>query len=216
MKRFECALFMGLVCSILFSMGSFSRDCDYLRENVLRVHILANSNAAEDQSLKLRVRDAILSHSAELFGEASTLQEAEALLAQKLELVEEIANEALSSAGSQDTADAQLVNMYFDTRYYGGKEYPRAFDMPAGRYDALRVTIGDGQGKNWWCVAYPPMCIDAARAEGCEDTEQAILSLQQTVAYRPKLAIVEFFTSIKEKISKEKTVNLLTDEVLLG
>lgn len=201
MKRFEWALLIGLVVSIAVSMWGFAADCAALREEVLRVHILANSDSAADQRLKLQVRDALLAQSAALFGGAETLPEAEAALARQLDEVEKIANAALAAAGSSDTARAELVNMYFTTRHYEGEEYSQAFSMPAGRYDAIRVTIGAGQGRNWWCVAYPPMCIDAAKPEAGADVEARILALQETVVYRPKLAVVEWYEELKEKRS---------------
>lgn len=72
--------------------------------------------------------------------------------------------------------------------------------MPAGRYQALRITLGSGTGKNWWCVAYPPMCIDAAADGEAALVEDEIYALNDTVTYRPKFAVVELVESLREKL----------------
>ena len=148
------ALLLTLLTS---AVVSFAGECDALREEFLRLHILANSDSEEDQRVKLAVRDHILSLN--LFFEetdkAKTIEAANARLAE----IEEAANSELLRQGSSDTAKAELVRMYFTTRVYDD------VTLPAGYYDAVRITIGEGGGKNWWCVLYPPLCIPAATKE---------------------------------------------------
>ena len=93
-------------------------------------------------------------------------------------------------------AKAELTEMYFTTREY--ERNGSTFSMPAGRYQALRITLGSGEGHNWWCVAYPPMCIDAAVEGQAAVVEQEILELGQTPVYKPKLALVEWVESLRE------------------
>ena len=95
-------------------------------------------------------------------------------------------------------AHAELTEMYFTTRTYNQGE--RTFSLPAGRYQSLRVTLGGGQGHNWWCVAYPPLCIDAAVKGEAAVIAEEIEELNNTVIYKPKLAVVELVESLREKI----------------
>ena len=152
------ALAIGLFFTVFTSAAvSFTKECEPLRERFLRLHILANSDSEEDQRLKLAVRDHILSLG--LFEEAADKLQAEVEANERLHMIEEAANEALRAEGSVHTAKAELVRMYFTTRVYEN------VTLPAGYYDAVRITIGEGGGKTWWCVLYPPLCIPAAEAE---------------------------------------------------
>ena len=141
---------------LLDSFSGFQRECRALQEDVLRLHILANSDSPEDQAVKLLVRDELLSRTGELFNSASSLDGAERLAEQNLAEVEEIAQEVLQKQGFDYSARAQVTELFFDTRVYDG------FTMPAGRYHALQITFGAGEGHNWWCVLYPPLCVGAA------------------------------------------------------
>ena len=104
--------------------------------------------------------------------------------------------EVLAEAGMPYQAKAELTEMYFTTREY--ERDGSTFSMPAGRYQALRITLGSGEGHNWWCVAYPPMCIDAAVEGQAAMVEQEILELEQTPVYKPKMALVEWVESLRE------------------
>ena len=140
----------------LDSFSVFHRECAQVRQEVLRLHVLANSDSPEDQALKLRVRDRILAETGDAFDRADSLSDARETAARSLSAVERAARAALDEAGSGEPVRAEVVRMFFDTRVYDG------FTMPAGWYDALRVVIGEGKGHNWWCVLYPPLCISAA------------------------------------------------------
>lgn len=156
----------GLVLAILISnAGSFIRDgksLDRLRGSVLRLHILAESDSDEDQRLKLLVRDELLE--SDIFGGAETLEEAEAIAAERLPDIIDIAERTLRENGCTAKVTAELADMHFDSRVYGD------ITMPAGDYRALRVSIGNAKGHNWWCVMYPPLCLPAA----CEAGEETV------------------------------------------
>lgn len=148
----------SLLLTLLISAAvSFARDCGGLREEFLRLHILANSDSEEDQRVKLAVRDHLLSLN--LFSEEAEKSDSVASAQAQLQTIEKAANSELLRQGSRDTAKAELVRMYFTTRVY------EDITLPAGYYDAVRITIGKGEGKNWWCVLYPPLCIPAAVKE---------------------------------------------------
>lgn len=124
-------------------------------EDTVRLHIRARSDSAEDQAVKLEIRDRLL----EKYGEYPTpcnKNEAEQVLKERLEEIENDVNLWLVELGCDYTAEVSLGVEWFPTREYEG------FTLPAGEYDALIVSLGGGEGQNWWCVMYPPMCLDAA------------------------------------------------------
>ena len=192
MKKIEVALVIGLAFSIfLSSFTSFAKDCDEIRSESLRLHILANSDSEADQALKIKVRDKILERSPELFLPARSKAQAKDSIAHELPRIAETAREEVLRAGYDYPVKAELVNMYFETRAYGG------LSMPAGRYDAVRVTIGSADGENWWCVLFPPLCIPAAGEK--LPVEQQLEQLGEQPRYMPKLAVLEFFNKISGK-----------------
>ena len=133
--RLIIAAVIGLAVTLtLSSFSVFARDCEGIRESVLRFHILANSDSKEDQALKLAVRDRILSIDNELFGKADTLKEAEKIAERQLSLIQETALNEIHRQGYDYEVKAELANMYFTTR-----EYER-YTLPAGYYDAVSYT----------------------------------------------------------------------------
>ena len=198
MKKTEKALLFGLILSILVgSFSAFASDCSAIRESVLRLHILANSDSDEDQALKLKVRDRILEETGDLFENASDLENAESSAANSLELVRSIAEDEVRKQGYDYPVRAELCNMFFKTRQYDD------ITMPAGRYDAVRITIGEAKGHNWWCVLYPPMCIPAAQPKqelGDVLTEDGMEVVTSKPKYEVRFACVELFERIKETL----------------
>ncbi|MEG0614146.1 MAG: stage II sporulation protein R [Oscillospiraceae bacterium] len=157
MKKIDVALIIGLVFTLLFSnLSVFAKNYDTMREKVLRFHILANSNSAADQALKIKVRDAVLEYTKEIFVTANSRQESEERVAENLQQITKIAKNVIEKNGYDYSVKCQLVNMHFDERVYD------AVTLPEGDYDALRITIGQANGHNWWCVMYPPLCVSAA------------------------------------------------------
>ncbi|MGI6031523.1 MAG: stage II sporulation protein R [Eubacteriales bacterium] len=138
-------------------------------QQVVRLHIVANSDSPEDQRLKLQVRDAVLEQCGEWFT-GGTAQQVRENLAGRLEELERVCEEEAALQGRPCEATATLTTMYFSTRDYG------AFSLPAGQYEALRVELGEGQGHNWWCVMYPPLCVGTAT--GLPDPEEVCRQYQ--------------------------------------
>lgn len=166
MKKISAAI-MGLSLILTIAVSAFiddGRRLDELRGSVLRLHILADSDSTFDQNLKLCVRDELLRHSGEIFGECSDLEECENAAAAQLSEIERIAEGVLRQHGCMDEVTAELADVYFDERTYGD------ITMPEGTYRALRVKIGSAKGQNWWCVMYPPLCIPAACGAVTGDT----------------------------------------------
>lgn len=148
-------LVLTLVAALLFA-GSVVWSKVQLRNQVLRLHVVANSNSQQDQTAKLKVRDAIVSALEDDLHRVDTKEQAQALISGKLDELEQLANQVLESEGMADRATVSLTREAFDTRHYD------TFSLPAGVYDSLRVTIGSGEGENWWCVVFPSLCIPAA------------------------------------------------------
>lgn len=130
-------------------------------DNVIRLHILANSDSAYDQSVKLKVRDAILA--ADVFDGAEDVAAAEAVTAAAMEKALAVANETLAAQGVSYRASLAYGEESYPTRQYGD------LSLPAGRYKSLRILLGDGEGQNWWCVLFPPLCINSAKGKDIGD-----------------------------------------------
>ena len=195
-RRLDAALGAGLLLAMLITpLAGFGQRCAQVRQEVLRLHILANSDSEADQALKLRVRDAVLEETGGLFAAAGTLEEAQAAALENLPAIEAAARRALAEAGSDAPVKAELTRMYFNTREYGEDT-----TLPAGEYQALRLSIGEARGRNWWCVMFPPLCVPAAEAtvEGQESKAAAedIEALNQEPHYRLSFAVVEWLEEL--------------------
>ena len=128
-------------------------DSQALHDELLRLHVVGASDSKEDQDVQLRVRDAVLQSLEEGLKQVTDPQTAYDYVARMLPKVEEAANRALAAAGFSDTVAVSLTEEAFPTREYD------TFSLPAGVYKALRVVIGEGEGKNWWCVVFPQLCM---------------------------------------------------------
>lgn len=188
------ALVCGFVLAALCSFFPFAAACGQLPQDVVRLHVVANSNGAEDQAVKLLVRDAVLEEAARWYQGAGSMEEASSQLCTHLQSIAGAARQVLGEQGVGYSATAQMTEMYFPTRDYGD------FRLPAGRYRTLRVTLGEGAGKNWWCVVFPSLCLPAA-TQG-----EALLTLpegeRQVVeggqGVQVKLKAVELWESLRE------------------
>ena len=163
-KLWVASLCLGLAVTVICQCTLLSAECTAIRNNLVRLHILANSDTEQDQALKLKVRDAILAFGGDIFTGTQTKEEAIEKTENSLETITKIAEETLQKEGCFLPVTCQLEETYFNTRVYD------TVTLPAGNYTALRVLIGNGAGQNWWCVMFPPLCIPAAEEV---DTEEA-------------------------------------------
>lgn len=154
-RIFEISAVIALLISVILCVG-FENDCEDIRENVLRLHVVADSDSEQAQSVKLKVRDALLEESRGLFEGNTSLDQAQSKLGSSLDEMKAVAERTLREEGYTYSAAVELTRCYFPTRQYGG------VTLPAGNYNALRVVLGEGEGHNWWCVMFPPMCLPAA------------------------------------------------------
>ncbi len=156
MRKVFGIMIPAMMIAFIVAVIPFFNSCQELSEDVMRVHILANSDSAADQSLKLSVRDRVLEHCSAYFDDCEDKNEAMAVTEDHLDEIEKVAEKEIRDQGFDYTVKAEVGQAYFNTRYYD------EFTMPAGWYDSLRLTIGEGGGKNWWCVMYPALCVGAA------------------------------------------------------
>ncbi len=198
-KRLEISVALGLVISVIVSIAGFGAECKNIREDVVRLHILANSDSEADQNVKLAVRDVLLECGAEIFSGALDKNNAAQYLEAEKEKLIETANRVLKENGFDYSAQVFLVNEYFNTRTYEN------FTMPAGEYLALKVILGEGKGHNWWCVMFPPLCLPAASEQTDIDAvfgENGIKIIEGNKGYEIRFKIVEIIEDIMNRIKK--------------
>ena len=161
-KMVKCVFACALLAAFVWC-GTVIADRQRLNEELIRLHVVANSDGVEDQELKLLVRDAIITSLRQALADIRDTEQAKEYLQENLPKLQELANKTLDAAGSAQQAVVTLCREGFPTRQYN------TFSLPAGIYEALRVTIGDGAGKNWWCVVFPSLCVPQT-SQGFSDT----------------------------------------------
>lgn len=153
LNQLEFSILIGLIASILFCFFSVNKQSCDIKNHVLRLHILANSNSTKDQNLKLKIRNEIFKNfNFKNYGD--NLKTAKAETKKLLPKIEKTAETVVKKEGYPYKVKAELTKMNFTTREYGN------FALPAGKYDVLKISIGDAKGKNWWCIINPPtFCV---------------------------------------------------------
>lgn len=192
----KAAVVLALVCSVLIGMARFETKCQALRDNILRLHIVANSDSDFDQQLKLKVRDAVLSETKNLFEQATDLDFAIAAARQSVPEIVSAAQQVLKDAGVQQSVSVDIGDAYFDTREYD------TFTLPAGTYKAVNIRLGEAKGKNWWCVMFPALCIGASCAALEEVSGQGAEIATNSSKYVMRFKTVEIYEQIKQYFLK--------------
>lgn len=197
-RNIELGVLFGIICAVVLSFARFEARCDELRENVLRLHIIANSDSDEDQNLKLAVRDEILKSSTDIFKNCTDISSACDIAETQLDFIADTANAVISQNGFDYTASVLVDDAYFETREY------EDFTLPAGTYKSLIVNLGEGKGKNWWCVVFPCVCVPTADGAELSDSvsEGAAETAENPQKYVMKFKTVEIYEQIKKIFSK--------------
>lgn len=154
LRKWEIALLLALCFTLLTGTWAGAAS-SRVSEGLVRLHVIAASDDATEQAIKLDVRDAVLSYLEPKLASAADIAGAEALIE---------ANLGGIAAAAESAAQGREVNVTLGEEYYPTREYD-TFSLPAGRYQSLRVTLGEGAGHNWWCVVFPPLCLTAAESE---------------------------------------------------
>ncbi len=195
-KEINLAVALALVVSILMSLSSFEARCEELRQNVFRLHIIANSDSEFDQALKLKVRDAVINETGDIYDRCLNLESAKKAAQENRERIYNAAKSVINEAGMDYEVEIEIDTAFFDTRHY------ETFSLPAGEYEALNIRIGQAKGKNWWCVMYPSLCIASSGAElsdAVSEDSAEIASNPQNYVMRFK--IVEIYENLRERFS---------------
>lgn len=197
--KIRISIVIGIVTAVIFSICSFAKTSEEIRSDVLRLHVIANSDSSVDQNLKLRLRDYILEEGEDIFDGSVNVENAVEKIEPKLSELEKSAETFVKNAGFDYDVKITLSNEYFTTRTY------ESVTLPAGKYLALRVVIGSGEGHNWWCVMFPPMCVPAAdKKDEIENvfTDKEIKLVESKPKYEPRFKVVEIYEQIRETISE--------------
>lgn len=171
------SMLFGAAAAVLFgSFTVFAGECEKMPDKLFRLHILANSDSEEDQQLKYALRDYLLSDMEEIFSDCSSAGEAKEAARKNLALITEKSQQFVYDKGYDYKITASVENIFFTTRQYG------SFVAPAGNYDALRILIGEGEGHNWWCVMFPPLCLGAVEDYAAAEEELFLCKPQRSLS----------------------------------
>ncbi len=198
-----------LIVIILFSLFVFISALSYvdavsedISNSVFRLHVIANSDSDEDQSLKYKVRDKVLEYMNEIAKDCTSKEEVINLAYEYQDEFKQIAENVIKENGYDYDVNIKIGNFEFPTKYYGD------ISLPAGYYDALRIEIGKAEGQNWWCVMFPPLCfVDVTSGvvpdeskqimqDNLGDEEYKLISDNESSDIKFKFSIVEFFKNI--------------------
>jgi len=191
----ELAALITLCFLLLSGLWAEGRQAS-IAGSLVRLHVLAVSDAPEEQELKLRVRDAVLSLLAPKLAGVQSADEAGEVLTDSLPLIQ---------AAAQEAAEGRPVRVSLGEERYPTRDYA-GFSLPAGRYRSLRVVLGEGQGHNWWCVVFPPVCLAAAEKEAMQPVmnpdDYALITREE--GWEIRFRIVELWGKLLEKVEIEK------------
>lgn len=197
LKAIDISVFVTLIICIIATI-SFENDCKGIREDVLRLHVIANSDKEYDQELKLKVRDAVLKSGKTVFSGSEDIISAESRIAVNKNVLLNSARETIRSLGYSYDVKIELARSYFPTRTYDD------ITLPAGYYKAVRIIIGEGKGKNWWCIMFPPLCLPAAtNKKDIIDgflTEKEMKIVTASPEYEVRFWLVEKYYELKNSI----------------
>ena len=176
---------------VTLTVGAMPTEAEgEIYEDTIRLHILANSDSELDQDLKLAIRDEVLKKYGQMLSAYNSVSEAKENISSLLTAIECDVESWIKDMGYEYGAKATLSEEWYDRREYDG------FTLPAGYYSSLRIIIGEGDGKNWWCVMYPPLCMDIATEQapsddGFIDYTKEELALIKNGEYQIKFKILE-------------------------
>ena len=200
-KKWELALLLGLCAAMLWGAWSMQRQ-DALARKMIRLHVIANSDSDADQALKLEVRDKVLDFTTTVLQRSADMEDAQVRLRAELTRIETIARREIAAQGYDYPVTAQLASAEFPLKEYDG------FSLPAGEYMALRLVIGEGEGQNWWCVVYPPLCTAVAAdmpqtaiQAGLTDDDVSLITGEDT-GYVLRFRSVELWEQLRQWLGK--------------
>ena len=191
-----------LAALCIFTVAALT-DAKAISDGVVRLHILADSDGEAEQALKLQVRDAILEAYADEMATLSDVGEAKDYFSDRLSEIKTLAEQVVKENGARHSVTVDFCREYYPTRSYGD------FDLPAGEYTSLRILIGSGKGKNWFCMVYPPLCTassesdEALLAAGFSESQVRLLT-ENEEGYTLRFKVVEAVSECIRKIREAR------------
>ncbi len=195
LKIWEIALIAALIFTVIFG-SNLNEDAQALSDKLIRLHVVANSDSDSDQELKLKVRDAVLETLEYQLEGITDSDEAASIISGQLDSLRAVAEKTIEQNGYDYTVKVSLCQEAFPTTEYD------TFSLPAGVYESLRVVIGDGNGHNWWCVVFPPVCTAPVLDESTADAvgltgEEVSLMTAESGGYLIKFKFLELLGKLK-------------------
>lgn len=199
-KTIRIGLSTLILCTLLTILGVnyTNRTFENIKSNILRLHIVANSDSEEDQAIKLKVRDMVIKQVSDMNISAENAADYTEDISEKIDVLTNKINDYLTSEGYSQKAEINLGESIFPAKNYGD------IVLPAGTYNAIKVTLGEGQGKNWWCVMFPPLC--------CTNSGTLSISEEGKTALKETLSDEAYKTIIGDV---ENNVTLVADDGLV-
>ncbi len=203
----------------LYTKSYAERTQADIAKELIRFHVIANSDSADDQNLKIKIKDEVLETLSQGLSASESLEETKEFLTENIPLIEETAKKVIEESGYSYSVKAGLSKDKFPTKTYGD------IMLPAGFYDAMRIEIGEAEGANWWCVMFPPLCfIDVAKEEAPEEMKEILKENLSAAEYelistegerstdvKIKFKIIELWQEMKE----DKKLELIKNEEVL-
>ncbi len=185
------SVFLAMITAFTYFVPFFKKSFD-ISNDVLRLHIIANSDLSVDQNVKLKVRDAVLTAMSDKFLNSKSLDDTLNIANKNKEYIKTVANNELEKYGVEYGVNVEVKKEYFNTRSYND------VTLPAGCYNSVVITLGNGVGKNWWCVMYPAICLpqvsDTELDKVLDDDEMSVISNSK---YDVRFKIVEVYEKVK-------------------
>lgn len=200
LKLLGISIAAGLLGCFVLGGGTDDEKMQHeLSEKLLRFHVIANSDSDEDQSLKLKVKDAVVDYLKDFLNETMTLEETEDVIMAHDDEVIELAEKIIVENGYDYSVSSELISCYFPVKSYGD------VTLPAGDYEAYRITIGDAVGKNWWCILYPPLCfVDVSYGYVPDESKMLLQNILDDEEY-------SYITGGEETVYRFKYLTFLND-----
>lgn len=204
MKKKLILILSMFIITIVYIVHPYLYEPNYgneaISDKLIRFHVIANSDSPEDQNLKLKIRDRILKEMGGEFGHSTSVESSRQIIKHNIDKIEEMAREEIIKNGKNYDVVAILGQDKFPTKSYGD------LTLPSGEYEALKVVIGEGKGKNWWCVMFPPLCfVDITHSRTTGNMNQILDEGNKdgkVQEIKLKSKVVEIFEKTKIKFAK--------------
>lgn len=191
LKIWELAMLLALSITLCAGVWAQGRQSSISR-NLVRLHVIAISDEPQEQALKLQVRDAVLDYLSPKLKDAQGSGQAKAIIEGELDGIK---------AAAESVSQGRAVTVVLGRESYPTKRY-EGFTLPAGQYDSLRVILGEGQGHNWWCIVFPPICLSAAQSQPVEEqlSEADYRLISEEEGYDLRFRAVELWGELINKL----------------